>query len=349
MPSQMRDIILSKLRNEPIGYIAENHTPQPFNDINVKDKRYATLSWGLFDENPQPKPIERYGKTLFNTKTKKIVEFKEPDSTFFNYPIDPVVFAWGIDPLAAKYPNLSPYVAFNNNPIIYIDPNGKAYIPVNEGAKTVIETASNRFGQDLLILYDEKTNTYSSKATIGEEPGYTFQDESDFRTKLQASNANYTNAEINEAWSFYQGLSTPVVYELEITITKEGDASVYSNNSSANGSTNDNKSSLQTDNDEYEKFIGILGKHELSKELADAIYNGKEVKTTDNNGNEKKETIKPNKRGKGWAFFENKSFKSGLSKLKGVILIDATNNNSNQIFNKIIDATKKNLSVPAEK
>ena len=125
MPSEMKDIILSKLRNENIPYFAVDHTPQPFKDINVKEDRYATLSGGLFDENPQPKPIERYGKTLFNTKTKKIIEFKEPDSTYSNYPIDPVVFAWSIDPLACKYPNLSPYVSFADNPIIYYDPDGK--------------------------------------------------------------------------------------------------------------------------------------------------------------------------------------------------------------------------------
>lgn len=125
MPSEMKDIILSKLRGIDIPYFAVDHTPQPFKNINVKEDRYATLSGGLFDENPQPKEIERYGKTLFNSKTKNIIEFNEPDSTFSNYPLDPVVFAWSVDPLTSKYPNLSPYVAFENNPIYFNDPNGK--------------------------------------------------------------------------------------------------------------------------------------------------------------------------------------------------------------------------------
>src|SRR5690554_1838820 len=39
---------------------------------------------------------------------------------------DPRVGRWlSLDPLMAKYPNQSPYAAFNNNPIYFIDPDGK--------------------------------------------------------------------------------------------------------------------------------------------------------------------------------------------------------------------------------
>lgn len=35
---------------------------------------------------------------------------------------------WSVDPLAAKYPHISPYAAFANNPIIYVDNDGRENI-----------------------------------------------------------------------------------------------------------------------------------------------------------------------------------------------------------------------------
>jgi len=39
-----------------------------------------------------------------------------------------------VDPLAGKFPHISPYAAFNNNPIIYIDPDGRENVVVIGGA-----------------------------------------------------------------------------------------------------------------------------------------------------------------------------------------------------------------------
>ena len=39
--------------------------------------------------------------------------------------LDPRLGRWlSVDPLMAKYPMMSPYVAFNNNPIFFVDPLG---------------------------------------------------------------------------------------------------------------------------------------------------------------------------------------------------------------------------------
>jgi RHS repeat-associated protein len=40
--------------------------------------------------------------------------------------LDPRIGIWyGVDPLAEKYPNFSPYVYCMNNPVVYIDPDGR--------------------------------------------------------------------------------------------------------------------------------------------------------------------------------------------------------------------------------
>ena len=127
MPLSMKEIIIGRLRKDStamrIG--ATDHTPQPFRAISTEQIPYATLSWGRLEEMHADKPVERYGRTLFDTRNARITGFAR-DSVFFNdYFFDPVVFAWQIDPLAHKYPSLSPYHAFANNPILYIDEDGR--------------------------------------------------------------------------------------------------------------------------------------------------------------------------------------------------------------------------------
>ena len=60
-----------------------------------------------------------------NSQTKKIITFKDADLLYTDYMFDLTTCALSIDPLAAKYPMLSPYHCFANNPIIYIDPDGR--------------------------------------------------------------------------------------------------------------------------------------------------------------------------------------------------------------------------------
>lgn len=86
--------------------------------------RYASLSWGMFDEAHDIKPTELYNHTVFNTVTKKIEGFTKPTNIYNSYNFDPVVFALNVDPLTAKFPNMSPYAAMNNNPIENVDLDG---------------------------------------------------------------------------------------------------------------------------------------------------------------------------------------------------------------------------------
>jgi len=127
MPLSMKEIIIGRLRKDStaIRIGATDHTPRPFREISPEPIPYASLSWGRLEEMHADKPAERYGRTLFDTRSGTITGFAG-DSVFFNdYFFDPVVFAWQIDPLAHKYPSLSPYHAFANNPILYVDEDGR--------------------------------------------------------------------------------------------------------------------------------------------------------------------------------------------------------------------------------
>lgn len=134
MPTEMKDLVISRLRKEDSPYPMTNHTPKPFEDLGVKEERYATLSGGLFDEQMLTKPIEQYHRTMFDTKQKKIIELVELDTTYNNYPVDLVVFAWNIDPMDHVYPSISPYTFVANNPISYVDPDGNV-ITYAKGSK----------------------------------------------------------------------------------------------------------------------------------------------------------------------------------------------------------------------
>ncbi|MBS1937279.1 MAG: hypothetical protein JSS84_05650 [Bacteroidetes bacterium] len=118
MPRYMQEIILAELEHSDRGpYITKNRTPDPFPSLNVapKDKRYSTLSLGRFEEVHVQKRYEVYGSVTLDTREKRITEFR-PDMRE-ELLIDPVAFAWSIDPLAAKYPQWSPY-AFSGNRVI---------------------------------------------------------------------------------------------------------------------------------------------------------------------------------------------------------------------------------------
>lgn len=126
MPTDMKNIIVSSFIKDSVYLQVQDHTPVAFKG-NKYQTRYASLSWGMFEEVHTDKPVEQYGSTLFDTKAKGITGFKKADALYNGYDFDPVVFAWNIDPLAAKYPNMSPYNAFANNPILFVDPGGDTF------------------------------------------------------------------------------------------------------------------------------------------------------------------------------------------------------------------------------
>ena len=122
-----------KMKNQIIAIISkdsdykilnENNTYNPFSHINKNYDRIITLSNGLFEEADINKPLEKIFHTTYDTKHGIITGFDFSEKLYKNYLFDPVLLAWQIDPLFRKYPEMSPYATFMNNPVYYIDPDG---------------------------------------------------------------------------------------------------------------------------------------------------------------------------------------------------------------------------------
>ena len=89
------------------------------------DKKPLTLSNGHYNEFFNNDVVVQIGSILLNTQTNQIIAFIDEDTTKALY-LAELPSRWlSPDPLAAKYPQVSPYVYCLNNPIRFIDPDGR--------------------------------------------------------------------------------------------------------------------------------------------------------------------------------------------------------------------------------
>ncbi len=89
------------------------------------NKKPLTLSKGKYNEFFTNEEVVQIGTVRFNTRTNKVIELLEEDTTKTNYLSDRSSIWYSVDPLAEKFPNYSPYVYCANNPIKYVDPDGR--------------------------------------------------------------------------------------------------------------------------------------------------------------------------------------------------------------------------------
>jgi len=107
-------------------------TKNPFSKYGY-DVLMATSSRGEFEEFHDENDIVEIGSLLFNTKTNQIVKILEKGETTMD--ISPATAAMSIDPLCEKYYWISPYTYCLNNPIKYVDPDGRDGMVTGRGTK----------------------------------------------------------------------------------------------------------------------------------------------------------------------------------------------------------------------
>lgn len=92
----------------------------------------ATLSNGRFDEFHDKNRIVEIGSIKFDTKTNKIVGLVGADTLDSVMDVQTVSRFISIDPHAERYYSISPYAYCNNNPVNYVDPDGRDWYRHNE-------------------------------------------------------------------------------------------------------------------------------------------------------------------------------------------------------------------------
>jgi len=108
------------------------------------NKAPLTLSEGMYKEFFNNDEVVQIGTVLLNTKTNKVVDFVEENTVKTSYLAEFSSRWLSIDPLAAKYPQFSPYVFCMNNPILFVDPDGKEVVATSPAAmQMILNTLSN--------------------------------------------------------------------------------------------------------------------------------------------------------------------------------------------------------------
>ena len=99
---------------------AQHSEGNPFARLGYKADVYT---FGEKEEFHDQEEIVEIGDVLFNTKNNEVVGFAEDTDSLIE--LKPELQSMSIDPHCEKYYSISPYVYCMNNPVKYIDPNGK--------------------------------------------------------------------------------------------------------------------------------------------------------------------------------------------------------------------------------
>ncbi|MFT4070388.1 MAG: hypothetical protein QM654_00525 [Dysgonamonadaceae bacterium] len=127
----MRKVLLTLLvLSINIALHSQNENPFAKFGYNVLT---ATSSKGEFQEFHDQTDIVEIGSVLFNRRTNKIVKVLDKDETTID--ISSATAAMSIDPLCEKYYWISPYVYCMNNPLRYVDPDGRDGMVTGRGTK----------------------------------------------------------------------------------------------------------------------------------------------------------------------------------------------------------------------
>lgn len=120
------------------------------------DKEPLTLSNGRYNEFFNNEEIVQLGSVLLNTKTNQVIAFIEEDTAKVKY-LSELSTRWlSPDPLAAKYPQVSPYVFCMNNPILFIDPDGREVFISGTLSNDALQQLQARVGNKITLSMDDK-------------------------------------------------------------------------------------------------------------------------------------------------------------------------------------------------
>lgn len=117
----------------------------PFEKFGYTPK-IGTLSKGKYIEHFDTDSIVQIGSVLYNPFTKQITGFVKKEIVYSEATLQPeVVSRWlQPDPLAEEFYEWSPYNFVKNNPILFVDPDGRFAIPFTD----LFDKNGNKIGDD---------------------------------------------------------------------------------------------------------------------------------------------------------------------------------------------------------
>jgi len=95
------------------------------------EREILTLSKGKYEEIFTNEEIVQIGTVLLNTKTNKVVQFLDEETETISFKAEHSSRWLSPDPLARKFPEVNPYAFCNNNPIKFVDPDGRFSIEIH--------------------------------------------------------------------------------------------------------------------------------------------------------------------------------------------------------------------------
>ncbi|MDR0810858.1 MAG: hypothetical protein LBN23_01070, partial [Paludibacter sp.] len=137
----------------------------PFSRYGFDKKIMYTMSKGEFSEFHDRSDVVEIGSVLFDTRTNQVVGFisEEKDSA----EVSAVTSAMSIDPLCEKYYWISPYAYCLNNPVKYVDPDGRSTrVAMNEdGTYNVIGGDLNDNDYNIYVYSKDKDGNYTVRGS----------------------------------------------------------------------------------------------------------------------------------------------------------------------------------------
>jgi hypothetical protein len=161
-------------------------TKNPFSELGYKKQVMYTSSKGEFEEFHDKADVVEIGSIYFNSKTKKVVGYlnEEKEKT----EVATATSAMSVDPMCEKYYWISPYAYCLNNPVRFVDPDGKVV--------RFAPGVSAQFKKDYMAA-GHALKTHGSGS---------------FMRTLEKSKTVYTIAESNSLYSKFDGKTNTITW-----------------------------------------------------------------------------------------------------------------------------------------
>src|SRR5665213_2006473 len=205
-----------------LGFAITANAQKPFKEIGkIVKVELLTLSNGRYVEYFTNDTLRRIGSVMFNTVTNKVEYFIPQDDIAWRAELDRAKEAsrWlSVDPLASKYPDMSPYCGMGNNPISFIDGDGREIKPANNAAVAQLGNVFNSFngrdddaltGADLFGVQSRLVGFENAPQQVVFSTSLTPKE---FAKNLR--NSNLSASQKKEATAIYKILSSEDIYEV---------------------------------------------------------------------------------------------------------------------------------------